>query len=137
MKKTINLEFLYEILDMIGGVFYREFTKLSGFDGRTALSFVHTHLFLLGMVMFLIVTFCIKLFAIQESKKYRAFIIVYNIGVLLTSLMLAVRGVLQVNGSTLTSAANGMISGFAGIGHILVGIGMILLFLMLKEKVKE
>ncbi|HBQ75239.1 MAG TPA: hypothetical protein DD755_16040, partial [Erysipelotrichaceae bacterium] len=42
-----------------------------------------------------------------------------------------------VNGSTLTSAANGMISGFAGIGHILVGIGMILLFLMLKEKVKE
>ena len=87
------------------------------------------------MVMFLIVTFCIKLFAIQESKKYRAFIIVYNIGVLLTSLMLAVRGVLQVNGSTLTSTA--MISGFAGIGHILVGIGMILLFLMLKEKVKE
>ena len=88
MKKTINLAFLYAILAMIGGVFYREFTKLSGFDGRTALSFVHTHLFLLGMVMFLIVTFCIKLFAIQESKKYRAFIIVYNIGVLLTSLML-------------------------------------------------
>ena len=87
--------------------------------------------------MFLIVTFCIRLFAIQESKKYRAFIIVYNIGVLLTSLMLAVRGVLQVNGSTLSSAANGMISGFAGIGHILVGIGMILFFLMLKEKVKE
>ena len=125
MKKTINLAFLYAILAMIGGVFYREFTKLSGFDGRTALSFVHTHLFLLGMVMFLIVTFCIRLFAIQESKKYRAFIIVYNIGVL------------QVNGSTLSSAANGMISGFAGIGHILVGIGMILFFLMLKEKVKE
>ena len=30
MKKTINLAFLYAILAMIGGVFYREFTKLSG-----------------------------------------------------------------------------------------------------------
>ncbi|HBQ75240.1 MAG TPA: hypothetical protein DD755_16045, partial [Erysipelotrichaceae bacterium] len=28
MKKTINLAFLYAILAMIGGVFYREFTKL-------------------------------------------------------------------------------------------------------------
>ncbi len=73
----------------------------------------------------------------MDARHYPLCTPVYNIGVLLTSLMLAVRGVLQVNGSTLTSAANGMISGFAGIGHILVGIGMILLFLMLKEKVKE
>ena len=69
MKKTVNYAMIYAILSMIGGVFYREFTKFQGFSGRTDLAFVHTHLFLLGMVMFLIVTFCIKLFAIDESKK--------------------------------------------------------------------
>lgn len=137
MKKTINLSFAYAILAMIGGVFYREFTKFSGFEGRTTLSFVHTHLFLLGMIMFLIITFSIKLFSIQTSKKYRAFLWIYNIGVCLTSIMLMVRGILQVNQSVLTSATNAMISGFAGIGHILVGIGMILFFLMMKEKIKE
>lgn len=137
MKKTINLSFAYAILAMIGGVFYREFTKFSGFEGRTTLSFVHTHLFLLGMIMFLIITFSIKLFSIQTSKKYRAFLWIYNIGVCLTSIMLMVRGILQVNQSVLTSATNAMISGFAGIGHILVGIGMVLFFLMMKEKIKE
>ena len=40
---------------MVGGVFYREFTKLNGYTGVTALGKVHTHLFLLGMVMFLII----------------------------------------------------------------------------------
>ena len=54
MKKLLNIGFLYAILAMAGGVFYREFTKFNGFTGRTALGVVHTHLFLLGMVMFLL-----------------------------------------------------------------------------------
>ena len=40
---------------MAGGVFYREFTKYNGFTGMTALGKVHTHLFLLGMLVFLVV----------------------------------------------------------------------------------
>ena len=39
---------------MVGGVFYREFTKFNGFTARTALGVVHTHYFLLGMVFFLL-----------------------------------------------------------------------------------
>ena len=137
MKKTVNLSFLYVILAMAGGVFYREFTKLSAFDGRTTLAFVHTHLFLLGMIMLLIVTFCIKLFQIQESKKFKIFLWIYNPGVLLTSIMLMIRGILQVNQTELSTAMNGMISGISGIGHILTGIGIVIFFLMLKERIKE
>jgi len=37
-----------------GGVFYREFTKWNGFTGVT-LGKVHAHLFLLGMIVFLLV----------------------------------------------------------------------------------
>ena len=50
MKRYANASLLYALIAMAGGVFYREFTKFSGFTGKTALSVVHTHYFLLGMV---------------------------------------------------------------------------------------
>lgn len=136
MKKTVHLAFIYAILAMIGGVFYREFTKILGFEGRTTLSFVHTHLFLLGMIMLLMVSICIKLFQIDDTKKFKPFLYIYNLGVLITSIMLGVRGIFQVNATVLSSAMNGMISGISGIGHILTGVGIIMFFMMLKEKIK-
>ena len=55
MKKYLNLSLVYAVAAMAGGVFYREFTKLNGFSGVTALGKVHTHLFLLGTMVFLLV----------------------------------------------------------------------------------
>lgn len=135
MKKTVNTSFIYAILAMAGGVFYREFTKFQGFEEKTTLSVLHTHLFILGMAMFLLVTICIHLFALDKAKKYSAFFIIYNIGVCLTAVMLTVRGITQVLGVELSNGQNGMLSGFAGIGHILLGVGMVLFFLSLKESV--
>lgn len=54
MKKLLNTAFIYALAAMAGGVFYREFTKFNGFSGRTALGLVHTHLFLLGTMFFLL-----------------------------------------------------------------------------------
>ena len=34
MKRTVNYAILYAILAMIGGIFYREYTKFMGFDGN-------------------------------------------------------------------------------------------------------
>lgn len=135
MKKTVNTSFIYAILAMAGGVFYREFTKFQGFEEKTTLSVLHTHLFMLGMAMFLLVTVCIRLFALDKAKKYSAFFIIYNIGVCLTAVMLTVRGITQVLGVELSNGQNGMLSGSAGIGHILLGVGMVLFFLSLKESV--
>lgn len=135
MKKTINTSFIYAVVAMVAGVFYREFTKLQGFEEKTTLSVLHTHLFLLGMVMFLLVTVFIRLFELNKAKKYKFFFVIYNVGVCLTTVMLAVRGIFQVLGTELNNAQNGMLSGFAGIGHIFLGVGIILLFLSLKESV--
>ena len=49
-KKYFNLALIYATAAMIGGVFYREFTKWNGFTGATALGKVHTHLFILGIL---------------------------------------------------------------------------------------
>ena len=46
---------IYFILAAAAGVFYREFTKFNGYTGETALSYVHTHLFVLGMFAFLVI----------------------------------------------------------------------------------
>ena len=133
MKKYLNISLIYAIAAMVGGVFYREFTKWNGFTGVTALGKVHTHLFLLGMLMFLIVALFAEHHDLQKQKLFRAFLWVYNIGVPLTAVMLVVRGIAQVRNVSLSSAANASISGIAGIGHILTGVGLVLLLISLKK----
>ena len=53
-KKYINFAFIYAIVAMVFGVFYREFTKFIGFNGATNLSIMHAHYFMLGMFFFLV-----------------------------------------------------------------------------------
>ena len=137
MKKYLNIALAYAIAAMVGGVFYREFTKYSGFTGVTALGKVHVHLFLLGMLVFLVVALYGAHNDLGKIKAFRAFLWTYNIGVPLTAIMLVVRGVAQVRGLALSAAANASISGIAGIGHILTGIGIILLLLSLKKPAKN
>ena len=47
--------------------------------------------------------------------------------------MMAARGVSQVLGLSLSKGADAAISGIAGIGHILLGTGIVLLLLSLKK----
>lgn len=54
MKRYIDYSIVYTVSAMIGGVFYREFTKLNDYTAWTTLSVVHTHYFILGMMFFLI-----------------------------------------------------------------------------------
>ena len=132
MKRYLNLSLIYAIAAMAGGVFYREFTKYSGFTGVTALGKVHTHLFLLGTMVFLLVALFAAQGDLMKQKTFRVFLRVYNVGVPLTAVMMAVRGVTQVLGTSLSAGASASISGIAGIGHILTGVGIILLLVSLK-----
>lgn len=122
---------------MAGGVFYREFTKFNGFTGVTALGKVHTHLFLLGMLTFMIIALFAAHNDLGKIKTFRAFMWTYNIGVPLTAAMLLVRGIPQVLGINLSAAASASVSGIAGIGHILTVAGIILLLLPLRKIAKN
>ncbi|MEG0540855.1 MAG: DUF2871 domain-containing protein [Angelakisella sp.] len=137
MKKMINVSLYYAIAAMCGGVFYREYTKFRDFSGVTALGKLHTHLFLLGMVVFLIVALFAANPALTGHKRFRQFFNIYNIGVPLMSVMLLVRGITQVEGMALSSGASAAISGIAGISHILTGIGIVLLLLALRDTAKN
>lgn len=137
MKKYLNYSLGYAIAAMLGGVFYREFTKWNGFTGVTTLGKVHAHLFLLGMLVFLIVALFAAHNDLTKQKTFRVFMCLYNIGLPLTAVMLVLRGIPQVLNITLSAGANASISGIAGIGHILIGTGLILLLISLKKTAKN
>lgn len=134
MKRYMNTALLYAILAMAGGVFYREFTKFNGFTDKTTLAVVHTHYFLLGMVFFLLLLLLEKSFSFTGAKTGRI-LVVYHIGLNLTAVMFVVRGVAQVLKTPLSSGMDAAISGMVGIGHILLGVSLVLLLLQIKRSV--
>ncbi|HIZ30184.1 MAG TPA: DUF2871 domain-containing protein [Candidatus Fournierella merdipullorum] len=136
MKRFMNTALLYAILAMVGGVFYREFTKFFGFTAKTTLSVVHVHYFMLGTVFFLLLLLLEKAFAFSGPKTGRV-LAVYHAGLNLTCVMFLVRGVLQVLGTPLSSGMNAAISGIAGIGHILLGVSLVLVLLQVRRGVKD
>lgn len=135
MKKLSNAAFLYTIVALVAGVVYREYTKVVGFSGKTNLSLLHTHLFTLGMLFFLVVLALEATLKLSEQKIFNGFFMTYNAGLILTSLMMAVRGFLQIQGAELSKAVDASVSGISGVGHILLGVGLILFFMNLRHTI--
>ena len=131
MKKYLNYSLSYGVMGLICGVYFREFTKIMGFTGVTTLSKAHPHLLMLGTVLFLIVALFSERLSLETDKT-----LIYNIGLPLTVLMMLIRGTLEVIGAPLSKGLDASISGIAGIGHILLGLGIIL-FIYSLEKAKE
>lgn len=127
MKRYMNLSLVYAVLAMVGGVFYREFTKFNGFTGKTTLGVVHPHYFLLGTVFFLLLLLLEKNFGFTGPKTGRV-LIAYQVGLNLTTVMFVVRGVTQVLGIALSS-------GMGGIGHIILGVSLVMLLVQIRRSV--
>lgn len=134
MKYYINSALLYAIFALVGGIFYREFTKFHSFTGKTTLSVIHTHYFILGMVFFLLLLVVEKNFAFT-SKQTNIVLILYHTGLNLTAAMLIIRGIVQVRSAPVSSAINASISGMAGIGHIILGGSLIILLIQIRQSV--
>lgn len=129
----MNASVIYGVFGLIGGVFYREFTKINDFTGFTTLSVVHTHYLMLGMMFFLMLVLLENNFHFI-GNKVRKYLLFYHVGLNLTVVMLVVRGVVQVLSLNVSSAA---ISGIAGIGHIILGVSMILVLISNRKCIKN
>ena len=136
MKKLVKTAFIYAIIAMLCGVVYREGSRFLELTEPNTWSFTHTHFFVLGMFFFLIVLILEKEFSLTKDKKFKAFYIICNIGLIITGIMLWMRGIADITESFYNSYDK-MISGISGIGHILLGIGIILFFIILNNKIKE
>ncbi len=134
MKKYYLSSIVYALLALVGGVFYREFTKGFSFTGQTTLSVVHVHYFVLGTIFFLVMLLLEKSFSFTNKKINIAFIL-YHVGLNLTCIMFLVRGILQVTNQSLTTGIDAMVSGFAGIGHIILGVSLVLVLVFIYQNV--
>lgn len=137
MRKIAKLSFFYSMLGMFLGVFYREFTKLNDYTGETVLSGLHTHVLVLGMFFFIIVLILEKLFELTKNKRFNGFFITYNIGLVLTVVMMAVRGYVEVLKLDISTIIDSSISGIAGLGHIIMAIAYVLFFLILLNRIND
>lgn len=129
---------VYFVSAIAAGVFYREFTKFHGYTGRTALGFVHGHLFAFGMLLFLLMAlFCSREYGLLENKAFRHFYVLYNISLPFMVCTMLARGIIQVLNVELTKAGSASVSGIAGISHILMTISLFMLFAALKKTFSE
>lgn len=136
VKRMANAALFYAVTAMVFGVFYREFTKFSGYAGVTNLSFLHTHYFLLGMFFFLVLMMTAKQGLFVAERRTGVVLTLYHVGLNITGVGFLLRGLTQVLGTTLTRGMDAGISGIAGIGHILLGVSMIFLLLQIRKQAK-
>ena len=130
MKRLMNASIVYGVLGLIGGVFYREFTKLNGFTSFTTFSVVHTHYLMLGMVFFLLLVVVEKNFHFVDNKVLK-YLLFYHIGLNLTVVMLVIRGVVQV------LSLDALIAVLFGIAHLILGISMVLVLISIRNCIKD
>jgi len=137
MKRIAKLSFFYSMLGLFLGAFYREFTKINGFKGQTVLSGVHPHVLVLGAFFFLIVLLLEKSFELAKNKNFNKFLITYNIGLLISVIMMVIRGCIEVLNLEISTAIDFSISGIAGLGHIIITIAYILFFIILLNRIND
>ncbi|GAA2746965.1 MULTISPECIES: DUF2871 domain-containing protein [Kitasatospora] len=127
MRKILNTAHAYMIVGLLSGLFYREFTKAKDFHGDTQLAVVHTHVLALGMLFMLIVLVLEKQFTLSSVGLFAWFFRIYNAGLVVTVGMMTLHGILTVLGRESGEA----IALVAGLGHVLLTVGLVLLFITL------
>lgn len=137
IKRYFNAAILYAALALACGVFYREFTKYTGFAGQTNLSVLHAHYFVLGMFFFLVLALLEKSFQFSNGRSVNVWILTYHIGLNITAAGLLLRGLAQATGAALSAGMEASLSGVSGIGHIMLGTGVIALLVLARKRAAE
>ncbi|MGY0372316.1 DUF2871 domain-containing protein [Clostridium sp. JNZ J1-5] len=132
VKKLYYTAFTYLVLGLAVGVFYREFTKMNGFNGYTTLRFTHSHILVLGFLFFMILSILASISKFEYLKGFNAWYWTYNIGLIFVIVTFIWRGILQVKGLNF----NGL-NHIAGLGHTIVGISLIWFMIIFKRILQE
>lgn len=75
-----------------------------------------------------------KQFSFCRTRTRRV-LTVYHVGLNLAAVMFVVRGITQVLALNLSKGASAANSGMAGVGHILLGVSLVLVLLEIKRSI--
>jgi hypothetical protein len=132
MKALYRGAMFYTIAGLFFGVFYREFTKMQGFTGKTMLSILHVHTLTLGLLFFLILMLMEKQFTLTAAKRFKGWFITYNVALVGTLASMLTRGVIQVLGTDISG-----LNHIAGTFHTLMAVALVWFLVMLKKRIWE
>ena len=133
MRRLYLAAIVYAAAGLAGGLAYREVTHARDFTGYTQLAVLHTHLLTLGLIVMLIVLALDATLGISDSRSFSWFFTTYNAGLVITAAALTWHGLLQVFGQE----AGPAIAGIAGLGHILLTIGIGCLLAAINKPLRE
>lgn len=143
MKKYIIISFLFMVLGIACGVFYREFSKAyEVVNTYTTLGVAHSHFLVLGSILTLVIGLVTIKVDKSNSILFNTSLIVFVVGVLGSGLMLLTRGIFDVLDKSalieynIPKPINGILSGVSGCFHAVLGVGVVLIFTswLLKNK---
>lgn len=125
------------IMGLIGGVFYREFTKFYAFNSPSHLGKIHVHIIVLGFIFsilqYLLIKDKIKI-NINSIKKPFYF---YAVGLTFSVVNMIVIGIYEVVSKEKEIISRAVLDGTSGLGHIVLGLGIVWLFIKIyKLKIK-
>ena len=97
---------------------------------------MHTHLLTLGMIVFLVVLALDALLGLSGRRSFTVFYWTYNVGLVVTVALQGVRGLLTLGGHA-PAATSAALPAIAGLGHLLLTVGLVSLFVALRAAVRE
>ena len=116
------------------GLFYREFTKANDFTGYAQLAVTHTHALTLGTIVMLVLL-ALAVALPLANRQFRWGLVVWQVSLVLTVGMQAVKGCLQVLGND--AADSPAIAGVSGLGHIGLTVAFVLIFLGIRKALPQ
>ncbi len=125
----------WTVAGLASGLAYRELTRSTGFSGFTQLAVVHTHTLVLGTLVGLLLLALQRVFRLGEDRRFGWCVWIWTIGLVLTAGAMAVKGSLQVLGSA--AADSSALAGVSGLGHIVLTVGFVLVFLVLGRRIRH
>lgn len=111
------------VMGLLGGVFYREFTRYFAFEAVTHLGKLHVHTLVLGFVMML----AMYLFARRSDSLAAALkkpVHLYLAGLFLSVVCMLAIGMKEVAGTN-PAVSRAALDGISGLGHILLSAGLV------------
>lgn len=132
LKTLAIIALSWAILGLLAGVGFRELTRHATTDPGS-LGLVHSHTLVLGMFMSLMLLVLEKLFLLSDWKFFKPGLAVWNIGLLVTVVMLFVQGLRSLWEMEHSAA----LAGVAGLGHIALTVGLFMLFRALFVALKK
>ena len=132
-ENILDLGITYAVMGLVGGVFYREFTKYYGFTDATHLGKIHVHTLVLGMIVTILFYILVKGVDEEKLQALKKPLNIYNMGLIFTLANMMLIGIYEVVSEGAQIVNQAAMDGISGIGHIFLGVGLIYTLIRIKK----